>query len=374
MSQKFIPIYVPYVARNQMIYITDAMSSNWVSSKGKYVELFEKRLAEYLGVKHALVVCNGTVSLQLILAALNIGRGDTVLVPEVSYAATYSAVEWAGAYIGLLKTEKNNIQCDVEDILSAKDKYSNVKALLLPQLYGDTADIEKIKDICETNNILLIEDSAESFGCKFNGKQLGTFGIAGSYSFFSNKVLSTGEGGAVVTNNTFLYENMKKLRSQNDYGDFYHPGPGFNFRMSNLHAAIGCAQLETLPEIITKKQNIATYYRNRLNPQKFISITPRCDSSEWMPLFHFTVNNERPSIVQDFRKYMFDAGVDTRRCFRNIKSMNDKRRWNIIDNNFLDSTEKELRIEDYAFNLPCYPDLQEPALEYIVNTANKFEI
>lgn len=355
-----IPIYTPWIATNQKKYVNECLDSNWISSRGEFVERFEEDLSKYLNVKHVLTVSNGTVSLQLILAALGIGYGDEVLVPELTYAACFSAIHWSGAKIVPLPPDDNG-QCISDSFELKKYIKKNTKALLLPHLYGNCGDIEKIRDFCDLNRIYLIEDAAEAFGCSFNNKKLGTFGVAGSFSFFSNKVITTGEGGAIITDNSFLYERMKLMRSQSHVSDFYHPMPGFNFRMTNIQAAIGCAQLEDIDEIVRRKKAIADFYRTAL----FGHVTyfeNNCDSTEWMPLF---IHNRY--FYDTIKRKLYDKGIDTRPCFNSIRSMSSNDSdilWNLektfLSNDFLKN------IKPKAFNLPCYPSITNKELMTIV--------
>jgi perosamine synthetase len=356
-----IPIYEPWVATNQKEYVNKCLETNWISSRGEFVERFEEDLAKYLNVKHVLTVSNGTVSLQLILAALGIGADDDVLVPEVTYAACFSAIHWSGARIVPIPPDDNG-QCLSNHYNLKRFLTPKTKALLLPHLYGNCADVEKIKDFCKLNRIYLIEDAAEAFGSNINGKKLGTFGEAGSFSFFSNKIITTGEGGAVVTNNTTLYERMKLMRSQSHVSDFYHPMPGFNFRMTNIQAAIGCAQLEDVDTIISRKKAIADLYRQSL--KGYVNyFENNCDSSEWMPLF---IHERYPYSL--IKKQLNAEGVDTRPCFRPIRSMcstDNFIEWNVCKkfdhhNPFIESCA--LR----AFNLPCYPSISNTDLMKII--------
>jgi perosamine synthetase len=355
-----IPIYTPWIATNQKKYVNECLDTNWISSRGEFVERFEEELSKYLNVKHVLTVSNGTVSLQLILAALGIGHGDEVLVPELTYAACFSAIHWSGAKIATLPVDDNG-QCISNLDIIKRYIQPNTKALLLPHLYGNCADVEAIRSFCELKRIYLIEDAAEAFGCAVNGQKLGTFGVAGSFSFFSNKIITTGEGGAVVTNNTNLYEKMKLMRSQSHVSNFYHPMPGFNFRMTNIQAAIGCAQLEDINEIVFRKKAIADFYR--LSLAGHVKYFPNnCESTEWMPLF-----------VHD--RYFYDTikdklnskGIDTRPCFMPLRSMcssDSDIKWNcnkqFYESYFIISVYRK------AFNLPCYPSMSSQDLLKVV--------
>lgn len=352
----FIPVYQPFVAANQKAYVNDCLDSNWISSQGKYIEQFEKSVAEYLKVRNVIAVCNGSVSLSLILAGLGIQQGDHVIVQSLTYAATVSSIYFAGAESQLIGSD-NRLQMNLDQIEAAITP--STKAIMVAQLYGDAPDMRRLQKICQEKKIHLIEDSAEAFGCWTEGQAIGTFGIASSFSFFGNKTITTGEGGVVCTNDDQLARKMRLLRSQSHIGGFRHNGPGFNFRITNLAAAIGCAQMEHLSEIIGKKKALAQFYRNNLH-QDVVRIVPQLDSSEWMPVFLLPdyISYER------FHEGMKELGVDTRPVFCPIHLMGGFNCNRPVD---LSSTE----IYNRGFNLPSFPDLTERQLQYIVESANK---
>lgn len=353
----FIPIYEPFKAKNQKKYILDCINSNWISSRGSYIDKFEKSLQDYLGVKHAITVCNGSVSLMLILRSLCIEIGDEVLTPSLTYAATVSAINNVGARAGLVDSDDSfQMTKDIEGLFTA-----NTKAVLLPQLYGSAPDMDYFVAFCKKKNIPLIEDSAEVFGCEHNGKKLGSFGIASSFSFFGNKTITTGEGGCVCTNDDDLAERMRLIKNQSHVGWFNHNGPGYNFRMTNIQAAIGLAQIEQIDEIVARKKKIAEYYRKHLSYK--IGVPPpniAVNSSEWMPLFILPEGISYLSFYEEMRK----MGIDTRPAFRPVHLMNG---FNAEVRGSVDTAE---RIHGRGFNLPSYPDLKKKQLKYICDTVN----
>jgi len=357
MSTNFIPIYKPFVAENQKKYVNACLDTNWISSRGKYIDLFEKALASYLGAKHVITTCNGTVSLMLIYAAAGLRPGDEVLVPSLTYCATVSQLNWLGMRPILVDSD-NNYQMSVDSL----DRYRTRRtvAVVVPQLYGGSANMVKLVSYCKKHGLCLIEDSAESFGCSINEKKIGTFGDVSSFSFFGNKVITTGEGGCVVTDNDRLAKKVKLLKSQAHIGGFVHDGPGFNFRMTNIQAAIGLAQLEQIDTVVTRKKQIATYYRNTLSKEIGKVVSPNVESSEWMPLFTL------PDTISylKFHTVMQAKNIDIRPCFTPIHLMNgftyDKK----------GSLENSERIYKKGFNLPSYPDLTDGELDYIVKCVN----
>lgn len=354
---KLVSIYEPFKAKNQKEYVLDCIDSNWISSRGAYIDKFESKLQDFLNVKHAITTCNGTVSLTLILYALGVGFGDEVIVPSLTYAATISSINILGA-VAVLTDSDDNFQMDLNHLEKLVTK--RTKAIMVPELYGDSPDLIFLLHFCDKYGIILIEDSAEVFGCSLNNKRLGSYGLASSFSFFGNKVITTGEGGCVCTNDDALAKKMRLLKSQSHIGNFVHDGPGFNFRMTNIQAAIGLAQLEEIDAVITKKKAIAQYYRDNLCAD-IKSIIPKADSSEWMPLFTlpYTINYTK------FQSLLRANNVDTRPAFTPIHLMDG---FNFSIRTSLFNSEK---IYKAGFNLPSYPDLNEQTLEYVCQEVNK---
>lgn len=350
-------IYEPHKATNQKKYVVDCLDTNMLTFRGKYVEQFEQKISETLKIKHTISTFNGSVSLMLILYGLGIGYKDEVIVPSLTYAATVSSINLMGATAVLVDSD-DNLQMDlskIEKIITKK-----TKAIMVPELYSDCPDLNKLISICKKHKILLIEDSAESFGSKFKNKYIGSFGIASSFSYFANKLIQTGEGGCVCTNDDTLAKKLRLLKNQSHIGNFMHSGPGFNFRMTNLQAAIGCAQLEQYDWVLTRKKEIAKFYRENLHSE-IIRVVPRTDSSEWMPLFRLPNSITYPR----FQILMQDAGIETRPAFAPVHIMEG---FNIKTPVSLSNSE---RIYKSGFNLPCYPDLNKKQLNYIVDTVNK---
>lgn len=371
LHMKYIPIYIPFEAKNQRKYLLDCIDSNFYSWRGEYVEKCEEALADYLGVKHFLLTFNGSVSLVLALSALELGshggrEGSIVATNNLTYAATVLSINNVGAVPFALDCT-DDLQIDlnqVKNLVSSR----RVDALLVAELYGDSPDMSALQKLCKESNTLLIEDSAEVFGCEFEaGKKLGTFGNIASFSFFPNKVIgSAGEGGGLATDDTELYNKLKLMRGQGWLGrGFEHKGPvAFNFRPTNLQAAVLLAQLEEIDYIIEKKQYIAKKYREELHPN-ILRILPKIHkSSEWLPVFML------PDTVSfsEFQLNLKQSGIDTRPVFTPMSFMEDL----LTKENGLDwSLEKSESIYHKGFNLPAYPDLTEEQLNYIIANVNK---
>jgi perosamine synthetase len=349
MLDKFIPIYQPRIAKNQKKYVLECETTNWISSRGKYVDQFEETLAEYLGVKHVVSCSNGSVSLMLILKALGIGPGDEVITQSLTYAATVSSILNVGA-TPVLVDSNEAFQLDIPKMMLEESSIvtGHTKAVIVAQLYGDAPDSARLLEFCNKHGLVLIEDSAECFGCSVGGVKVGAHGHASSFSFYGNKIITCGEGGCVATDSDVLAEELRLLRGQAHVGDFWHRGPGYNFRLTNPQAARGLAQLEEVDDVIKRKKRIAELYRNNL-PKQIDSVVPFIDSSEWMPLFLLPEGVDYLTVKGKLRV----LNVDTRPCFPPVHLMEE---FSVKTPVSLSVAE---RIYKRGFNLPCYPDLTD---------------
>jgi perosamine synthetase len=259
-----IPVAAPSLIGNEKRYVDDCMESGWISSAGKYIELFEARFAEFCGVKHAVACCNGTVALHLALVALGVVAGDEVIVPTLTFVATANAVTHCGATPVFVDSEPETWNLDPSQI-EAKIT-PRTKGIIAVHLYGHPAKMDELKEIARRHNLFLLEDAAEAHGAAYKGKTIGSIGDAAAFSFYANKIITTGEGGMVTTDNDDLADRARLLRGQGMDSErrYWFPVVGYNYRMMNLPAAIGLAQLEKIDEQLTARAKIAALYRERL--------------------------------------------------------------------------------------------------------------
>ena len=264
-----IPVYQPSLSGNEKKYVIDCLDSNWISSKGKYVSLFEESFSEYIGARYSLTVCNGTMALHLALVTLGIGVGDEVIVPTLTYIASVNSIVYTGATPVFVDSLSETWQIDPDDIERHITK--NTKAILAVHLYGHPCDMNRLQEIVKKHRIFLIEDSAEAIGSRYKNQHVGTFGDIGVFSFYGNKTITTGEGGMLVTNDQTLYERALHFRGQGlaKYREYWHDVIGYNYRMTNICAAIGLAQLEQVEEVLQKKRQISIWYQELLKDTPF---------------------------------------------------------------------------------------------------------
>lgn len=317
-----VPILEPLLGGNELEYVTECIKTNWISSQGKYVQQFEDEVKRYTGSKYALAVSNGTVALHLALVSLGVGAGDEVIVPDITFGATLNAIILAGAKPVLIDVDKKTWNLSVE--LLKKHITAKTKAIMPVHLYGVPCDMKEIMTIAKKNNILVIEDCAEALGSSINDKHVGTFGNIGTFSFFGNKVITCGEGGAVIFNNEAVYNKAKILR---DHGmtpgkRYWHDVVGFNYRLTNLQAAVGCAQFEQLVKFREKRKQIFSWYEKYLLKSGYFDVQTLGDgyeSSYWL----FTVQLKDHSLIarDDLMDKLAKIGIDTRPVFYPMSTM-----------------------------------------------------
>jgi len=263
--QVYLPVANPDLTGNELTYLVDAFTSTWISSSGEYLARFEKEFSDFCGVNYGVAVSNGTVAIQLALLALGVGPGDEVIIPDLTFAATANAVLHVGATPVIVDVEMNSWGIDplcIESAISPK-----TKAIIPVHLYGQPCDMTAIMGLAKANNLFVIEDCAEAHGALYKGQKVGSFGDIGCFSFFGNKVLTTGEGGMCVTNSPELVAKMEVLKCHGMSQDkkYWHDCVGYNFRMTNLQAAIGCAQLERLSQTLEHRALVESKYRECLS-------------------------------------------------------------------------------------------------------------
>lgn len=259
-----IPVASPSLDGNERAYVLDCLESGWISSQGSYLRKFEAAFAEFLGVEHALAVSNGTVALHLALVALGIGPGDEVIVPDLTFAASASAVIHAGATPVLVDVERTSWTLDLDKAAAAIGP--RTRAIMPVHLYGQPADMDGVKALADRHGLLVVEDAAEALGSTWKGRRVGSFGDASTFSFFANKIVTTGEGGMAVFADPAKAERARRLRDHgmNPAKRYWHDEVGFNYRMTNMQAAIGLAQMERIERFIEGKLRLAERYGNGL--------------------------------------------------------------------------------------------------------------
>lgn len=317
-----IPVAEPVVGERELEYVTDAVRSGWVSSKGPYVARFEAAIAELVGAKYAVAVSSGTAALTLSMAALGIGPGDEVIVPTFSFAATANTVCHVGATPTFADSTPSHWCMDPADVV--RRITPRTRAIQPVHLYGHPADMDALVEIAREHGLKIIENTAEALGAKYRGRPAGSFGDTAVFSFFGNKLITTGEGGMVTTNDAALAARLRMLR---DHGmaperPYWHPEVGYNFRLTNLQAALGMAQVERIDAFLAKKRAINARYRAGLGDLpgiRFQEVAPGVESSYW--LFALLIGPEFGMSRDEVQEALRARGIDTRRAAYEIHTM-----------------------------------------------------
>ncbi len=359
------PVYMPVLHGNEKKYVNDCLDSTWISSRGKYVSAFEEHFADYIGIEYATAVSNGTVAIHAALLALGIGPGDEVIVPTLTYIATVNPVKYVDAVPVFAECEKTYWQIDPEDV--KRKITSKTKAVIVVHLFGHPCEMDQLVEICKQNNIFLIEDCSESLGSTYKGKHTGTFGDIATFSFFGNKTITTGEGGMVVSKSKVLIEKAANLKNQGISAEiqYWHDSIGYNYRMTNICAAIGLAQLEHIHLILKQKTRVANTYKSSFQ-NSGIQIQPQHTDafhSYWMCSFLLPQNINR----DELRKYLEEFGIESRPVFYPVHTMSMYSEYT-RGKSFSNSDEISRR----GITLPSYPALNDDDIAFIANKVLDF--
>lgn len=306
----------PSITEKEISYVTDAVTNGWNSHWGDYVAKFERTFAEYVGTRHALSTSSCTGALHLILAGLGVKPGDEVIVPEITWIATASAACYMGAKPVFVDVEEDT-WCMCPKSL-AKAITPRTKVIMPVHIYGHPANMDEIMPIAEKHGIDVVEDAAPSLGANIRGKRTGSFGRAAAFSFQGAKIMVTGEGGMLVTNDTELYERIKGLwdHGRDPHKTFWNSSIGYKYKMSNIQAALGLAQVERIEELVEKKREIYRWYAEGLQGCPHIKLNaerPGCRNIMWMS--SLILSETSPITREELMKKLKEANVDSRPFF-----------------------------------------------------------
>lgn len=360
--QTKIPVYKPFLDEKEKAYVNECLDSSWISSKGKFIDLFEKNFASYVGSPYATSVSNGTVAIHLALEALNIGHGDEVIVPTLTYVASVNTIIQTGAKPVFVDSIESTLQIDPEDVI--RKITPATKAIMAVHLYGAACDMDKLLAICKQHNLLLIEDCAEAFGTYYKGKHVGTFGDIATFSFFGNKTITTGEGGMVIAKDQSILNKAIHLKNQgvSKEIEYWHDVVAYNYRMTNICAAIGVAQLEKAEYILKQKREIALCYKQNLAdlPLTFHDEFSDIRHSFWMCTVLLNSGQDR----NDLREYLKQNGVETRPLFPPCHK---------FPHLFMPlSFPIAESLSQRGINLPSYPSMQEEDSTYVCKLIKQY--
>jgi len=379
--ERFIPLSIPNFEGNEKKYVVDAIASTFVSTVGGYVSQMEKKMAEFLGVPNVAVCQSGTSALHLSLVEAGVKPGDVVIVPPLTFIAAVNPVKYQFATPVFIDCDESFCMdpvklrsfCEEEcewDGEILKYKNSIVKALIVVHVFGNMADMESVMEIAEKYNLKVVEDATEALGTRytngrFAGKYAGTIGHFGAYSFNGNKIITTGGGGAVTANKPEVVDHIRFLSTQakTDPHYYIHDEVGYNYRMTNLQAALGVAQMEELPEFIKRKQRNYALYKELFDGFKFGCLMPfrvGTDSNKWF----YSINIDRNHIKASMREIITaleEKGIQTRAIWGLINEQKP------YEGEVTYKLEKAPYYADRILNIPSSTQITEDEIRYVAH-------
>lgn len=316
LARQIVPVADPRLDGNELRYLTQCVQSGWISSAGRFVREFEEAFARAVGCRHGVACSSGTTALHLALAGLGAGPGDEVIVPTFSMIATANAVRYTGAAPVLVESERDTWNADVERLADAVTP--RTRGIVVVHTYGHPVDMDPVRALAERRGLWVVEDAAEAHGARYRGRPAGSLGRAAAFSFYANKIVTTGEGGMVTTNDPALAALGRRLRDHafSDERHFWHKYVGFNYRMTSLQAAVGLAQTERLEELVTIRRDHARRYSERLRRVAGLSLPverPWARNVYWM--YGVLVEDEFGISRDELRRRLARRGIETRTFF-----------------------------------------------------------
>lgn len=370
----------PNISGNEWKYVKDCLDTAWVSSVGKYVDKFEQMVADYVGAKYGVAAVNGTSALHIALMLLGVKRNDYVIAPNITFIASINSIKYAGANPILIDVDYDTWQMDLnilEDFLETQTVFKGDKlylkknnrriAAIMPvHVLGNMCDMNKFMAIVRKYKLKVVEDATEALGSEYNGIAPGTFGEIGCFSFNGNKIITTGGGGVIVTNDEKLAKKAKHLTTQakSDPMEYIHDEVGYNYRLVNVLAAMGVAQMEQLPSFVKRKQEIADYYIEHLKDVadfKFQKIDPSVESNQW--LFTFQTKYQK-----ELLKYLNSEGLQSRPFWQPMNKLKMFKK-----DLYITREDVSHKVYHNALSIPCSTYLTNDDLDKVIN-AIKFVI
>jgi perosamine synthetase len=353
----FIPISKPSIADTEAAYVLDAVRSGWVSSLGPYIQDFEQRFAAFCGTRYALTASNGTTALHLALLACGIRPGDEVIVPDLSFIATANAVVYAGATPVMVDIDAETLCISVAAIERAITP--RTRAIMPVHLYGHPADMDAINALAARHGLQVIEDAAEAHGAEYRGRRTGSLGRCGVFSFYGNKIITSGEGGMITTDDEAVWQTARRLRdhAMSPQRRYWHEEVGYNYRMTNLQAALGVAQLERIDAFMAHRRRVVEWYHEGLAGLPGVRLNR---TAAWAKNAYWMVCVEIEALDETSRQALMAAlrerGVDSRPYFY---PMSDMPMYSRAD------TPITHRVSQIGLNLPSYTDLTREEVDFV---------
>jgi perosamine synthetase len=311
-----IPVCEPDLSGNEERYVLECVRTNWISSAGAFIVQFEKMFAEFCGTRHAVACTSGTAALQLALYTLGIGPGDEVIIPTFTMVATANTIRHCGATPVFVDSEPRTWNMDVTRVAAAVTP--RTKAIVPVHTYGHPVDMDAVRDVARAHGLLVVEDAAEAHGARYKGRRIGSLGDCACFSFYANKIVTTGEGGMITTDSEELAQKARNIRDHafSQERHFWHRAVGHNFRMTNLQAAVGVAQMERVDWLVERRIANAMRYNARLAGLPGLTLPPADEAVRnvyWM--YSILIGEEFGATRDDVRRHLAEHAIETRTFF-----------------------------------------------------------
>ena len=372
LKNNFIPVNTPKLYLQEKKYVNECLETGWISSQGKFVEQFEKKFAKFNSRKFGVAVSNGTAALEIAIKALNLKKNDEVIIPAFTIISSIICLLKLGLKPVLVDSDISNWNMSVEETIKKITK--KTKAIIITHIYGFPVELKKILNVAKKKNIKIIEDAAEMIGQKYLNKMCGSFGDISTFSFYANKHITTGEGGMVLTNDKKLYNKLTSLRNLCFGGKenrFNHDDIGYNYRLTNLQAAIGCGQLENIKKIVNRKIQIGNLYFKLLKDNSNIIIQkPKNNFSKniyWV--FGIVIKNNKKITKKNIMKKLEKVGIETRSFFYPMHKQKIIKKLKIFRKNLKFKNAEYLY--DNGFYLPSGLGITNNQIKFICKNLNQ---
>jgi aminotransferase in exopolysaccharide biosynthesis len=378
-----IPLSIPHLAGNEWQYVKECLDTGWISSAGEYVNRFEQEVARFAGAKYGVACMNGTVGLHIAQVLLNIGAGDHVLAPNITFIATLNAISYSGAEPILVDVESGSWQMDLhlleawlEENTELKNIEGNIlcfskltskpiKAIMPVHVLGNLGNIDHLIAIAKKFHLAIIEDSTEALGSYYKDKHAGSFGHIGVFSFNGNKIISTGGGGVIVTNDEDLAKRAKHLTTQAKVSalEYIHDEIGYNYRLVNVLAAIGVAQMEQFPDLLKRKRNMDAYYREKLagvGDLQFQEVSENVSANCWL----FTFKTSR---MRELLAYLNDNGIQSRPFWMPMNQLDMFK-----DKLYIQNSDQSAEIYNTCISIPSSAGITREEQDQVIAAIQEF--
>ena len=368
-KKKIIHVSEPLISGNARKYLLDCIDSEWVSSAGKYLENFEKKWASYCGAKEGIAVTSGTSALQVAFKSLNLKPGDEVIMPSFTIISCATAIIEAGGKPVLVDCYPDTWCMNISEVMKKINK--KTKAILVVHMFGHPVEMDPIMEIVKKRKLFLIEDAAEAHGATYKNKRVGSFGDLACFSFYANKLVTTGEGGMVVSNNKKLTSRVRSLRNLSFRSDrrFYHTEIGYNYRLTNMQAALGLSQIENIKNHISIKRRNTFFYNETLEKLNLPLRLPKenKDSMSVFWMYGIVIKNKIFDAKFLAKKLLMD-GIETRPLFLGMHQQPVLKKMKIFKKEKFPVTEE---LAKYGLYLPSGFKLNKSKILHICNVLNK---